>query len=220
MTINFVNKVCPVCGKEAEYKEINSYSVFGSPGLDRKPNNSMKPLGEEIQECPYCHYCNYDISKLIESRFANNLELWNNDEEIQEIIKTETGALRKYLLLAKMYENKMDYLGMYYALINAGWLSEKEKAKKYLHDALSVYIWEILPTVRSDLMQLADIARQCEYFDVASDVLGAVHHLINEDDQEHYKFEENFIHYELSLIEKQNSAPHNIDEIPEQHEHK
>lgn len=61
-----------------------------------KPVGSMMRIGENIMECPNCHYANYKINTTIESRLTNNLDLWNKSNDFQEIIKKFSGSLRKF----------------------------------------------------------------------------------------------------------------------------
>jgi len=220
MKIERIEKKCPVCGKEVECNEIMSYSNFSSPNLDLKPIKSMLALGDEVQECPYCHYCNFDLSKPIEKRFVNHKDLWDNDEEIQEIIKNEQGATKKYMLVAKQFENNMDYENAYNTYIKASWVASSEKAKKLREDAIDIYIGYVLPNIRTKLMQMADIARQNGYHDVSCALLEATHNLLNEED-EGYNLEESIIHYEFELNDIQDIKPHNVDEIEiNPHHHK
>lgn len=91
--------------------------VKGYSDFDMKPVGSMMGIGANIMECPNCHYSSYQINTTIESRFTNNFKLWNELSEFQEIIKKYSGALRKILLVAKQYENNMDYSNAYKSYI-------------------------------------------------------------------------------------------------------
>ncbi len=104
---------CAVCGTENEYLDYMSNFVKGYSDFDMKPVGSMMGIGANIMECPNCHYSSYQINTTIELRFTNNFKLWNELSEFQEIIKKYSGALRKILLVAKQYENNMDYSNAY-----------------------------------------------------------------------------------------------------------
>ena len=63
MQVERLLKKCAICGKEDNYLELISNYIHGASDLDLKPNGSMASLGSEIQMCPNCGYCNYDIEE-------------------------------------------------------------------------------------------------------------------------------------------------------------
>ena len=130
---------CAVCGTENEYLDYMSNFVKGYSDFDMKPVGSMMGIGANIMECPNCHYSSYQINTTIESRFTNNFKLWNELSEFQEIIKKYSGALRKILLVAKQYENNMDYSNAYKSYIMASWVCNEKNASDFRIKACQIF---------------------------------------------------------------------------------
>lgn len=155
MDIIKVSKKCALCGKEEDYTKILSNFIFGNPNLDLKPNGSMADLGSEIDMCPHCGYCNFDVEKPIKDGCRMfTLEEWEKDEEIQKIIKSDHSiALKKYLIMSILY--KRFYVGnetIYNMLIKASWVTEsKEHAKELRESAIEFFMENILPDIRTKI---------------------------------------------------------------------
>ena len=214
MEIERVKIKCAVCGKESEQMVVISNYVSGAPDLDLKPNGSMMGIGENVQECPYCHYCNYDISQAVQSRLEleDSLKLWENDEDIQNIIKSdENPTVKKFLLLAELYRGNLEYEKALKALISASWVTSDDKAKELRNQALSLYISNVIPRIRTKLLQMADIARQNEEYDVALSLVDALTNLLNKKDCD-YKELKSFAKFEKKLIKEKDNQRHNSRE--------
>ena len=172
---------CGVCGKENEYNCFMSNFVRGYLDFDLKPNGSMMRIGEDIMECPNCHYASYSIDKTIERRFANNLELWDNLSEFQEIIKKYSGNLRKILLVANQYKN--DYNNLYKTYIMASQVSDDdEEVLKFRRKFCEIFIYKVLPDYRNGLLQIIDLLRMVKEFKIANDLLSGVKIIIDDSD--------------------------------------
>ncbi len=198
---------CGVCGTENEYLDYMSNFVKGYSDFDMKPVGSMMGIGANIMECPNCHYSNYEINSTIESRLANNLELWNRD--FQEIIKKYSGALRKILLVAKQYENNMDYFNAYKSYIMAAWVSDEKDASNFRKKACQMFADKTLPNYNNNLLQFADMLRMEGDFDNAIKVIDAVKELTDESDDEFIKI----INAERGFIQKKDINRHNLSEV-------
>ncbi|MBE7075224.1 MAG: hypothetical protein E7376_04525 [Clostridiales bacterium] len=211
-------KVCIICGKEEEYSVLLSNFINGAPDLDLKPNGSMASLGMEIQQCPHCGYCNYDISETIQSRFAfkcnNPLELWQNYDEVQEILKSNKNeALKKYLVMAEQFKGDLNNKKAYQMLLKASWVADtKEQAKELMKEAYNLFVEEMLPDIRNQLFQVVDIARQIEYFDQSKAILDACNNIIDENYEDAETLEK-IVKYQTKLIENKDSQRHNLSEI-------
>lgn len=173
---------CAVCGTENEYLDYMSNFVKGYSDFDMKPVGSMIGIGANIMECPNCHYSSYQINTTIESRFTNNLKLWNELSEFQEIIKKYSGALRKILLVAKQYENNMDYSNAYKSYIMASWVCNEKNASDFRTKACQIFAEKVLPYYNSNLIQIVDILRMEGDFDDALKVIGSIEQITDEFD--------------------------------------
>ena len=205
---------CAVCGAENDYSVILSYMRSGYPDLDMKPYDP--DIGFNIQECPNCHYCNYDIRNSIVEAFDNNLENWKGNAKIQEYLANPNAKLRQVLVLAHQYSMAYKYRDAYKHLIMASWLCEdKEKASFYQGMAMKDFCKEILPKHIDDILQAADIFRMNnikEYASLFLDMIGALYKDESKLDDED-KFKKKIIEAERELIAKGDTARHNISEF-------
>lgn len=200
---------CGVCSIESEYIDVMSNFVRGYSDFDMKPVGSMMGIGANIMECPNCHYANYKIYTTIEPRLANNLELWNAASEFQEIIKNYSGVLRKILIVAKQYENNMDYLNAYKTYIKASWVSNDKDASNFRVKACQLFADKILPSYNNNLLQIVDILRMEGNFDNAIKLIGTVKGITDESDEKLLKI----IDAEIEFIKNKDLQRHNLSEI-------
>lgn len=200
---------CAVCGEENEYLDYLSNFISGYSDFDMKPVGSMMGIGENIMECPNCHYASYRIDTTIDQRFTNHLKWWNNDTECQEIIKNFSGSLRKILLVAKQHENNMDYSEAYKLYIMASWVSYEKDASNFRVKAYQMFVKNELPKYTDNLLQIADIMRMEGKFDNAKQIACAVKNLTNESDKKSSKI----IDAEIGFINSKDSKRHNLGEI-------
>lgn len=200
---------CAVCGTENEYLDYMSNFVKGYSDFDMKPVGSMMGIGANIMECPNCHYSSYQINTTIESRFTNNFKLWNELSEFQEIIKKYSGALRKILLVAKQYENNMDYSNAYKSYIMASWVCNEKNASDFRIKACQIFAEKVLPYYNSNLLQIVDILRMEGNFDDALKVIGSIEQITDEFDDKLLKI----INAEKKFIQNKDISRHNLGEI-------
>ena len=200
---------CAVCGTENEYLDYMSNFVKGYSDFDMKPVGSMMGIGANIMECPNCHYSSYQINTTIESRFTNNFKLWNELSEFQEIIKEYSGALRKILLVAKQYENNMDYSNAYKSYIMASWVCNEKNASDFRIKACQIFAEKVLPYYNSNLLQIVDILRMEGDFDDALKVIGSIEQITDEFDDKLLKI----INVEKNFIQNKDISRHNLGEI-------
>lgn len=200
---------CAVCGEENKYKEVMSNFVRGYADFDMRPTGSMMGIGDNIMECPNCHYANYSIYNTIENRFANNLELWNNSSDFQEIIKNYSGSLRKILLVAKQYKNNMDYKNLYKTYIMASWVCDDKDALEFRENACAVFIDKILPNYRDELLQITDLLRMIKEFEIAGELLNIVNKITDDSNKDMLRI----IDAEQGYINNNDSSRHNLSEI-------
>lgn len=217
MEVDRLIKKCAICGKEEDYLELVSNYINGSPDLDLRPHGSMASPGAEIQMCPHCGYCNYDIEEHIQKRFEYTdkpLELWQSYEAVQKVLKTDYNqTLKKYLVMAEQYNGNLNHKKAYNMLINASWAAEsKEQDVEIKKEAISIFLDEILPGIRSQLFQFADISRQCGYFEPAEEFVKAGELLIDEDFEDAQTLTK-LAKFEKELIKNQDDKTHNMSEI-------
>ena len=217
MQVERLIKKCAICGKEENYLELVSNYINGSPDLDLKENGSMASPGSEIQMCPSCGYCNYDIEKHIQNRFGyvdKPLELWQQYEAVQKIINSDfSPALKKYLIMAEQFGGNLQKEKQYNMLLRASWVAEtKEQNVEIKKEAISIFLDDILPNIRTKLFQFADISRQCGYFEPAEEFVKAGELLIDEDFEDAQTLTK-VASFEKQLIKQQDTNPHNMSEI-------
>lgn len=63
--IKLLTVKCAHCGNCSEYMTIYSSSSFASKDLDTMPPMFERTLQYEMQECPYCHFCNNTIANAL-----------------------------------------------------------------------------------------------------------------------------------------------------------
>lgn len=200
---------CAVCGTENEYLDYMSNFVKGYSDFDMKPVGSMMGIGANIMECPNCHYSSYQINTTIEPRFTNNLKLWNELSEFQEIIKNYSGDLRKILLVAKQYENNMDYSNAYKSYIMASWVCDEKNASDFRIKACQMFAEKILPNYNNNLLQIVDMLRMEGNFDDALKVISSIEQITDESDDKLLKI----INAEKDFIQNKDTNRHNLGEI-------
>ena len=207
-------KACAVCGKEDDYMELMSNLVMGTPDLDLKPNGSMASLGDEIQMCQHCGYCNYDISAQFNPDYTTNLHGWTNNQPVQKIIKRRVNeAVKKYSIMACQYADYDDYENAYIMAIKASWSADNKRlAKELMNDACDIYNEFIAPKRANELFQLVDILRQCKRFDEAIKMLEISKTMINER-HDNYDTLKKIADFETILINKKDSSRHNMSEL-------
>ncbi len=200
---------CGVCGKENEYTDILSNFISGYNDFDMKPVGSMMEIGDNIKECPDCHYASYNITDPIEKRFSNNLELWNNSTEFQEIIKKYDGNLRKVFLVANQYKNNMDYENLCKSYIMLSWICDEGEAKEFRIKACEIFIKKMLPKFRDNFLQIADLLRMIDEFEDSNIILDSMKLITHSSEESILKI----IDAEKKYISENDSSRHNLGEI-------
>lgn len=221
MKMELRNIKCAMCERESEQTILLSNTILGKPDLDMRPAGSMASPAANIQECPYCHYCNFSIDDFIEERFKrtlNPLELWNADSEIQDIIESEPETdARKFRLMAQQFYNNTDYVSTQNYLVKAYWASSiKEHKDQYLQDALTLYEYTKLEDDIKKYIQLSDLNRQYGNLKNAKNLLEtakSLYKVLPEDTStESYRFFEKCFDFEEYLISQKDLKPHNLSE--------
>lgn len=221
MKIETIVVKCAMCGNESEQNILMSNMTLGLPDLDMRPAGSMAPLSSGIQECPVCHYINFDISKFSQERFKNTLnplDMWNADEAIQNIFFAEPDEdARKCRIMAEQLYENLDYNSAYQYLLKSYWTTSTPANKnQYLQDAFYVYKNDLIENEIKRFIQLSDLSRQSKEFEEAKNFLEAAKSLsknLPEDvSAESTNFFEKCFDFEEDLIQIKDSETHNLSE--------
>ena len=213
---------CALCQKESDQLVVVSNMIVGEPDLDMRPAGSMSSSYAAIQECPFCHYCNYDITQFIQQKYMialNPLEVWNDDDGIQTIIDNEDEeGPRKFLILAEQYYQEGEESLAQELLIKAYWSSTKKENKEvFLKRAMEIYETSKIEDEIKKYLQLADLNRQLGILNKALNFLQTAKSLyknLPEDTStESYNFFDRCFSAEDYLIAVKDINPHNLSEF-------
>lgn len=207
-------KKCPICGKESEQTVFVANYISNSTSLDLRIAGATPSLGKEIQECPHCHYCAYQLDKPIDNRYneiQNPLEYWK-ETSAGVLENTEDSTIRKYLLMAKQYSDSNNPESEYKMYLKASWAAtDEDEANRLRYLALDTYMDKVLKKRITELIQFADTARQAGEFSVALETLSAIELLLDEDDIRTSGVKK-AIKFERKLIENHDTFVHSLDE--------
>lgn len=221
MKIKLENIKCVMCKEESEQQVLQSNIIMGKPDLDLRPAGSKSSPAAGIQECPYCHYCNYDLTKYIDNTYKNAkapLSLWLGNENIQYIIENETDDdARKCMIMAEQYMNISDYESTRKMLIKAYWCSSNQEMKEqYRSDFIEVFETFLLENEIKKYIQLSDVSRQHSEFSKAQNYLETAKALYKnlpiETAIESSTFFDECFDFEQELIDEKNVESHNLSE--------
>ncbi len=208
---------CAVCGKQSEQKIIESSHTFGAKQhLDTRFDNGV--VDKHIQECPYCHYCNFSIDeaetvakKVVESTSFQTIYQANIDERA-----------KKYICAAMVNEKAKKFVQAGNLYLFATWIFEDNKdlknATKYRKLAYKNLIKVADKNEDGDLyIECVDLLRKNKEFEKAQELLLKVKtELGNVDDEfkddEAYLMLNNIINFEEKLINKKDFADHLVEE--------
>ena len=221
MKIKLVTVKCAMCKEESEQEVLTSNYILGKPDLDMKPAGSKASPAAEIQECPYCHYCNFDLTQFVEERYKNSktpLTMWLADENIQYVIENETDDdARKSMIMAEQFMNNQDYDATRNMLLKAYWCTNLEEIKKqYRSDFIEVFERFSLENEITKYIQLADVSRQHSEFEKAESYISVAKILFKnlpiETSVENSRFFEECFDFEEELIKEKDIKRHNLSE--------
>ena len=221
MKIKQVIVKCAMCKEESEQEVLMSNSIFGKPDLDMKPTGSKASPAAGIQECPFCHYCNFDLTQFIEERYKTAqapLNLWLNDENISYVIENETDEdAKKCMIMAEQYMNNEDYDATRNMLLKAYWCTGDEEIKKqYRSDFIEVFERYSLENEITKYIQLADVSRQHSEFEKATKFLNTAKELYKnlpiETSVQTSTFFDECLDFEQELISEKDVKSHNLSE--------
>lgn len=221
MKIETIVVKCAMCGNESEQNVLKSNLTLGLPDLDMRPTGSMASLSSGIQECPVCHYINFDISQFCQDRFKTTptpLDMWTADEDIQNIYFEEPDEdARKCRIMAELLYGNLDKDGAYQMMVRSFWTTSKaENKQQYLEDSLDIFRYDLIENEIKRYIQLSDLSRQNKSFAQARNFIEAAKSLMKnlpeDTSAETLNFFENCTDFEVELIEDKDYSTHNLSE--------
>ena len=198
---------CAHCGKESEQYVVLSSCSFGAMDLDTRPAAPARfNLQYEVQECPHCHYCNYEIAKedIDDKDFSPNYLEVLSDTSI-------AGTVKKFVLAAQLYKEKSDYLQAGILYLKASWAcddnNDSDLSVEYRKLASESLKQHVDFTDDGDAaMVLVDVLRRCGQFVEAQELIKRIGQTGDETLDALLQYQEN-------LIRNKDTSCHNMEEI-------
>ena len=162
---------CVNCGAESEQEVIYSSHVFGGTRhLDTRFDNGEVNLN--VQVCPNCYYCNFDISA--KSKSAKTIM---ESAEYKTLSKSKLDAQAKQYITAAMVneqDKKSIEAGRLY--LAASWIFEDKKDNKNADKYRQLAVKNLIKNVKKDeeghlTLQCIDLLRKNKEFDEAQKLL-------------------------------------------------
>ena len=168
---------CAACGTVAEFMEIGSTSIFGSPDLDLRPAPLARyNLSHQVQCCPECGYCAEDISEPLETAAAREL-LSSGQYQAQLQNSSFPKLANQFICLALLQEQEGDSEAAAWAYLQAAWACDDEENDPGACQCrlrAAQHFQQILAAQLSDSIQqdtwgavLTDVLRRSRQFDSA-----------------------------------------------------
>lgn len=216
MKIEKTKLKCAVCGKQSNQEVVYSSHSFGAKQhLDCRYDNGQ--VVAPIQECPYCHYANIDISR--ESKNAKQIY---SCAKYQEILNSNfDNKIKNYLKAALVNEKDKEALAAQLYL-NATWCFEDENDKKNATKYRKLACKNLIEIAEKEdngdiYIQCIDLLRKNKEFDKAYELLHKVRLDLTGVDVEYKLTDEytdllNIIKFEEKLIKNKDFADHLVEE--------
>ncbi len=171
MKIEKVSLKCAVCGQESVQDVYYSTNTIGAERhLDLRCD--FGSVNIPIQECPFCHYCDFDISEqsAVDEEFIKS-------QPYQEVLNSQVSdSVKKYLLSAMINERAGKQKSAALMYLGASWTFEdaedEENTKLYRKKALNLLIDIAFRDEDGDiLLQCVDLLRKNGEFEKAQEYL-------------------------------------------------
>lgn len=199
---------CRLCNHSQTVYLLGSCSSFGAPDLDTRPAElARSAIMSMLQVCPECGYAAFDISDDVD-----------NPEAVKSLLasfpKSETMSADYYKAgeIARQILNNHGDAFVYY--LRAAWSADDEGNAKKAKEIRNLALKEKMILLQStespsveDYLQVSDIARCAEQFDVASDLIAAL------DGKEMEPFIRNLVTFEKELIKQKDTSCHSVSEV-------
>ena len=162
---------CVNCGVESEQEVIYSSHIFGGTRhLDTRFDNGEVNLN--VQVCPNCHYCNFEIST--KSKSAKTVM---ESAEYKTLAKSKLDAQAKQYITAAMVneqDKKSIEAGRLY--LAASWIFEDKKDYKNANKYRQLAVKNLMKNLKKDedghlTLQCIDLLRKNKEFDEAQKLL-------------------------------------------------
>lgn len=204
-----LKKQCACCRKEADVAErVSAY--IEDTGLDQRPKYEY--LLSEIQECPNCHYCSFDIEEPVMEKVREEVYT----EEYQSAIKDERFDIDERRLNAaiKLAEKDKEKADLY---LNACWKQEfkgnKNTADIMREKAAACMEKMFQEAVRFELVLLyLDCLRQLKRYEEATVLINEIEeHVIQNLEPDEIPYQ--VFCLEKKLIADRDHKPHMMSEV-------
>lgn len=163
---------CAYCGQKSKQIVVLSTNNFGGMDLDTRPGGmSRSMIGYQIQECPHCHYCNYNIGSIngqISMQFEQYIELLNDSSRPLIAKRYQLAGL----LSNQLGNNKLAGL----LFLRSAWVCDDENNVELAKSARSLAAQSLSKHVASTndgdvALMLVDIYRRASMFNEANDMI-------------------------------------------------
>lgn len=124
-TIREVEIQCAVCGRGSEQVVLTSTNSFGSVDLDlRPPEMQRSTIHTWVQRCPYCGYCNMDLSHL--QRAANQV-MHSEAYRDQLADRTLSALTNTFLCISLILAAQGELSAAGWKCLHAAWVCDDER---------------------------------------------------------------------------------------------
>lgn len=198
---------CAVCGKESEQRIVLSTNTIGTMDLDTRPAPQARyTIDCEVQECPYCHYCNSNIGIAVPG-----IKTLSKDYRILVESRETVSEVKKFILAAALQRESGNALmaGIYY--LNAAWISDDREdscvARKYRKTAAENLLKYLENNCDAAIGAMTvDVLRRAGKFDAAYSLLIQINHKGD-------KIIDAVLAYQCKLISAKDETCHKLSEI-------
>lgn len=202
---------CAICGKVSQQNVILSVSSSGYMDLDTRPASPLRNhLSDLVQMCPYCHYCNTDIS-LKDSEVSRDTLQMPAYSKLAANSNVDT-VTKKFLLSAiikKNFDKQRDAGFMYlYAAWSFDDLKIAGNAAKARLKAIDCFKKHLdASNDHNCAVIVVDLLRRCKKFDEAVDTANFVLNFAEE------PLLRQILNFETELSYKKDDLVHNVGEV-------
>ena len=116
---------CILCGNESKHERISSYSLFGYPDLDFRPQAMYRETMDYwVQECPNCGYVNTQLDKPCDLPKEKILNIYN---KIESAFDWKKSYAVRFAKLGAMLVNSGDSFGAAEQFLRVAWVFDDDK---------------------------------------------------------------------------------------------
>ena len=207
-TIRQYTTQCALCGKESKHHVVSSYSLFGFPDLDFRPQTMYREtMRYWMPECPNCGYANIPLNRLFDLPKETILKII--DDIKSGFHWDETYAIR-FARMGAMLAESNDYQGAATQFLRVAWAFDDDR------DEQSAAHWRKV-AMEHVTLEMTKISEEmvCIYADMLRRT-GDFHAVLSIDESQlHDNLHIRLIEYQKELSEQEDRAAHTLDENSE-----